>query len=135
MVMMLKGRPKWVQVTPYPCYIAIAFTTADIIRLGSRVPTWFDDHEALGFVEDIDTNRFMVALDINNTLLDYGIIAHEGIHLVNSVMGYAGFPATRTLCADEPDAYLIQWYVSHVQSEFKRRSNGVTLEQHFGDKS
>lgn len=130
---MLKGKPRWIRVPLYPCSVMICFSYTDVKHAKDSYAEWFNPEniQANGYVSDAAGEQYLlVALRANLEALAPpvpSLVAHEGIHFVNGVMRVAGKPPTHTWGDDEPEAYLIEWFVEEVEKEWRRRTKGLTL--------
>nr|DAQ68398.1 MAG TPA: hypothetical protein [Crassvirales sp.] len=104
-----------------------------IFRLKLEIVVVDDIKEALGIVPNIDTGIDSCVIDHNNGIVtiviasnDMSIIAHECLHVKNSVWSRIGyFPQASN---DEVDAYLLDYIMTEVLKVVEKHTNKTLLK-------
>lgn len=72
-----------------------------------------NDYDAVVFTEVADSSKLVVAIKQK----DWAVIAHEAVHLVNSIFISCGIELDRH--NDEPQAYLMGWVIQQIDEFLK----------------
>jgi hypothetical protein len=88
--------------------------TDDLSKVNTLYNTKIDDnlYDAVVF-EPIGTDEYIVAIK----KVDWSIIAHEVVHLVNALFISCGIELDRH--NDEPQAYITGWFINEIDSFIK----------------
>ena len=89
--------------------------TDELERLNSIYKTNIkeEDYDAVVFTEVSNSSKFVVAIKKK----DWSVIAHEAVHLVNSIFTSCGIELDRY--NDEPQAYLMGWVIKQLDEFLK----------------
>jgi len=105
---------KKIKVPLFPCVLYIILTN-DLERVKKEFPDcYFDEVYATSVwgKTDEDNNFYCILNPAHREGLNYGVIAHESVHLANFTMRRCGVKAD--LENDETQAYLVSFFTNEI---------------------